>query len=602
MIVPMKKVSVVVLDTFREESLEKLRKVGALHLESTDATSATLTDLQEKRSLLGQAIRLLPEKAGDSPYSTSSARPRSVNWDSPLEIAEKIIELSEKQLLAVEETSRLEREADRLSQWGDFDPADIRALREKGIDIRLFRLTKQQMKEIPEGPRVFVLNETKSTADLAVVSTGGPVDLPFEEMPLPELGLSGVRKVIKEKNAETEEIQRELVELSAARPQLEAAVGELDSGIEFEGARAGMGLEEKLAFLTGYAPVRTIDDLKKAAVENGWGLLVEDPGEEDPVPTLIENHKWIKIIQPVFKIMDTVPGYKEYDISVWFLLFFSIFFALLIGDAGYGVLFLLLTFTTRRFLRKAPPEPFTLMYILSICTIAWGAVTGNWFGYEELARLPGLNKLIIPSLYAYSSKSEFGVKYICFILAAIQLSLGHIIVAFKYMNSLKALAQIGWALVVWGLFFLVRQLMLEIPTPPFWLHMIAAGLVLVLFFTSSSRNIFKRLGLGLAEVPMNTIDVFKDTLSYIRLFAVGMATLAVAQSFNALGASVGFSKIYLIPVSVLIIAGGHLLNIVLAMMSVAVHGLRLNMLEFSGHIGMEWSGQKYRPFCNKKGA
>ena len=136
MIVPMKKVSVVVLDTLRGQSLEKLREVGALHLESADATSEALADLREKRSRLEQAIRLLPE-----------GNEENVSVPDPHDTATKIIELSEKRQIVIEETSRLEREADRLSQWGDFDPADVTALRDKGIDIRLFRLTKQQMED-----------------------------------------------------------------------------------------------------------------------------------------------------------------------------------------------------------------------------------------------------------------------------------------------------------------------------------------------------------------------------------------------------------------------------------------------------------------------
>jgi len=80
-----------------------------------------------------------------------------------------------------------------------------------------------------------------------------------------------------------------------------------------------------------------------------------------------------------------VPGYAEYDISAWFLLFFSIFFAMLIGDAGYGVIFLLATFVIRKKFKYAPAQPFFLMYVLSLATIIWGAITGTWFGAEAIA-------------------------------------------------------------------------------------------------------------------------------------------------------------------------------------------------------------------------
>lgn len=592
MIVPMKKVSLVVLDSCREESLEKLQEIGVLHLEGAAATNEVLTGLGEKKSLIEYALRLLPAK---SDPAQPKEKPESVT--DPLDIAKRVVDLSEREQSIREEMPRLAKEAEKLSQWGDFDPDSIRDLHLSGIYVRLYTVPEKEIANIPKETKFFVLTETKTTVNIAVVSLGKGGDLPFEEVPVPERGLSEINKLIAGQTDELKDIENELSRLSNERALLEKSTLRLDTQMDFENARAGMGTDGKLAFLTGYTPEKKTADLKKTAAENGWALLLREPEEDDPVPTLIENPKWISIINPAFKLMDVVPGYKEFDISMWFLLFFSVFFALLVGDGGYGIIFLILTLAARRFLKTAPPEPFILMYILSICTIIWGGLTGNWFGCEALSQLWPLKNIIIPALNAYSPHSALTVTHICFVLAAVHLSLAHLVVAFSYINSLKSLARIGWAIVVWALFFVVEYLFFKSPLPSFTIHFLIIGLVMVVLFTSPSKNIFKTLGLGLADVPMKTIDVFKDILSYIRLFAVGMATLAVAQSFNALGMQVGFSKIYLALGASLIIAGGHILNIVLAIMSVAVHGLRLNMLEFSGHIGMEWSGQRYKPFC-----
>ena len=100
---------------------------------------------------------------------------------------------------------------------------------------------------------------------------------------------------------------------------------------------------------------------------------------------------------------------------------------------------------------------------------------------------------------------------------------------------------------------------------------------------------------GFFTTFLDTISCFSNIMSYIRLFAVGMASLAIAQSFN--GMAEGMLSGALIPVGIAIIVVGHLLNLVMGILSVVVHGVRLNLLEFSGALGMEWTGYNYEPFC-----
>ena len=98
---------------------------------------------------------------------------------------------------------------------------------------------------------------------------------------------------------------------------------------------------------------------------------------------------------------------------------------------------------------------------------------------------------------------------------------------------------------------------------------------------------------------LDSISAFSDVISYIRLFAVGLATVAVASSFNSMAAGLGTGVVGIIG-SILILGFGHALNLAMAALSVVVHGVRLNVLEFSGHLGMEWTGEKYTPFKNRK--
>ena len=98
------------------------------------------------------------------------------------------------------------------------------------------------------------------------------------------------------------------------------------------------------------------------------------------------------------------------------------------------------------------------------------------------------------------------------------------------------------------------------------------------------------------QFPFNIIGSFTDVLSYIRLFAVGLAGACIAGSFNNMAFDVCQVSKYLLPAGILVVLIGHGLNLILAMLSVLVHAVRLNTLEFSNHTGISWSGQSFKPF------
>jgi len=175
------------------------------------------------------------------------------------------------------------------------------------------------------------------------------------------------------------------------------------------------------------------------------------------------------------------------------------------------------------------------------------------------------------------------------------LGLAHLVIAhfmsfLRKMPSLSAIAQLGWILICGGLFFVVDLLVLSNPFPGFAKIMIIAGISIVGIFTNFQKNPLKLIGSFLGTIANSIQDViaaFSDIVSYIRLFAVGLAGVTVAASFNDMAGGI-FAPIVLIL--------GHGLNIILGLMSVMVHGVRLNMLEFSGHLGQEWTGRPYEPF------
>ncbi|MEA3346765.1 MAG: V-type ATP synthase subunit I, partial [Candidatus Auribacterota bacterium] len=337
-----------------------------------------------------------------------------------------------------------------------------------------------------------------------------------------------------------------------------------------------------------------ISVLENASKKFKWALLMEDPAEEDIPPTLITNPKWINLIKPVFDIINTIPGYKEVDISSVFLIFFSVFFAMLIGDAGYGALIFIATaFTQFKFGKNIKNKiPLFLMYVLGVCTIIWGLFTGTVFGQQWVHQTV---KPIIPWL-----TKDNNIKELCFLIGAAQLTIAHIWQAAKKAPSVIALADAGWVCVIWGAFFLARTLIIGTGFPRFAIGLFIAGLFFVVLFTIPPKNFFKGLFARFITIFLSVIGSFSDVVSYIRLFAVGMASVAIADAFNKMASDFGWSSLATGFITVIILVFGHGLNIILGAMAILVHGVRLNVLEFSSHLNMEWSGIEYNPFSGKK--
>ena len=275
------------------------------------------------------------------------------------------------------------------------------------------------------------------------------------------------------------------------------------------------------------------------------------------------------------------------------------------GQVQIGCLLAALVMTLKS---KKASTAVQLLWLLSIATIVWGALTGTWFGLEQAMDVPLLRSLVIPTFANYpahfgveSTTQQNTIMKFCFILGTVQLSLACVMnIRRKFREKdLSWLADLGWLAAIDALYFVVLYLVIgqQVNLMPVACVVIAGFLLVVLFGGMSPDKSFGqglKAGLGDAfTVFLNTISAFGNIMSYIRLFAVGMASLAIAQSFNNM--ALGF-KGPLVIAAVLILLIGHGLNIVMGLLSVVVHGVRLNLLEFSGQLGMEWAGIAYDPF------
>jgi V/A-type H+-transporting ATPase subunit I len=416
------------------------------------------------------------------------------------------------------------------------------------------------------------------------------IDIPFKELGTPKMGLREMKARLAQDNAAMGNIRKDIHKFVCVREKLRYIKGALEKEMEFQEALRGMGQEKTIVYLHGFIPHDTQEALLAAARKEKWGLIINEPAEDEDVPTLIRNPRWVSLVNPVLKLLEIIPGYRELDISAVFFIFFSVFFGILIGDAGYGLAYFGLTMFAQKKLgsKIKDKQLFLLLYILSSCAIVWGLLTGAFFGQEWFAKM-GLRPLV-PIL----NDTKF-MQAFCFFLGAMHLSIAHSWRAVLKWPSLAALADVGWICVLWSAYFFAKMLILADTLPVFTQWLLFAGITLVVLFTNPQKNMLKSVGEGLGAVALSLMNNFTDVVSYVRLFAVGMAGMAIAETCNNMAASLGKAGALTAVASVLILIVGHGLNIVLGPMSVLVHGVRLNVLEFSGHASVTWSGSAYKP-------
>lgn len=589
MIVKMKQITLLCQAHDRERTLEELRDIGVLHLVPVqEPTGDNLAALRMRIDSADAAASALKLYAHDHHSGHTAGQHPAM---SAQEIVKKVSAILHKISELEDQDEVLQHDISLVEHFGDFDPNVIRSLSEKGIYVRLFSASPKHAIEVPENASVKVLKSDARGIHFVVTSTSA-FDMDAHELQLPVKSLSELRRDHKELEKAIQTAKSELHDLSSEYRSVKSHKHELEEELVLVTARDGMGRDRSVSYLKGFCPEDRVDELRSVLDSHGWGLVVQEPADDKPVPTLVRYPGFVKPIKAVFDVLQILPGYHEADISMAFLVFFSIFFAMLIGDAGYGLLFLLATVFASRKMKKAPRYPFTLFGILSIATIVWGVATANYFGIQpEL--LPEFLRGLSCSWLTSAESGQSNIMKTCFLLGAIHLTLAHIWNAVVVFPNKKWMAQAGWMGLVWCMFYGARHYVLGDVYPPWILYLFLPSIALVVVFMTP-RERMKTEWIHHAMLPLSVINCFVDIVSYIRLFAVGMASAKVAMSVN-LAFQLDASKIWTVPVIAAILIAGHTLNIVLCALGILVHGVRLNTLEFSLHRNMEWSGFAYNP-------
>jgi V/A-type H+-transporting ATPase subunit I len=586
----MSRVVVAATDASREETLNSLREWGLLHIlhlqspenEQVSVAKAALVNAQK-------ALEALPQKVASV---SSSAEGDLLSQINNIVLSKKTAE---------EALAQSSADLKKVEAFGEFDPSDIRKIHKNGINIKLYKAEEKVYKGVGENSVVKEFARENGEVFFAVFSKF-QIDLPYTEIALPPKSVAELKKDIGNAIKTIEECEKKLAAYASKRKEVGELVLQASDHLAFKAADAGMRSEIGVCFVQGYCPKEKLASLGELAAKNGWGISVHEPTESEAVPTLLKHKKAVKPIDALYSILGITPGYREIDISSVFLCFFSVFFAMIVGDAAYGLLFLGITFFASKKFKDAPRYPFQFLYLMSGCTIIWGVLNANYLGLN----IDESKAMLIPAVLdiARASWAPEGLKnlaswvrnpdntkFLCFILAVIHLSIAHVWNAWAHRSE-KAIviSQIGWLCTTWMMFFLANNMVLGRELPQDVLYVGAGGAVLILI-----GAILKAEWFNVGMLPLNLVTNLVDVISYIRLFAVGMAGYSVANAFNNMVAPL-FGSVPGAIGAALILLLVHALNIALCVMGVAVHAVRLNTLEFSNNIGVEWSGSAYTPF------
>jgi V/A-type H+-transporting ATPase subunit I len=503
------------------------------------------------------------------------------------------------------EIAALRKEADALRPWGDFDPKSFAPLLEAGYRIHYYAVTPKQFRKAwPEEYPIQIVAEKPRVHFVAILPEGVENPLPVAEIPAPEYSYKAVEERIAAAEIRLKEETDRVEALRARETQFEEEVNrdmaELDRYLAT--VAANPAAENTIVTYTGYA--LTSDDavLREKLDALGVFYLAEPATVEDAPPIALKNNRFVRMFE-VLTDMYGRPSYDGFDPTPFLSVFFLLFFALCMGDAGYGIILTVIGILLGR--SKGMKDLSPLVITLGVGTTVVGFFLHTFFSMNiaEWPLFEPVKGIFLPDKIAgYDGAMVLslviGVLHVCLalIVKTIQATRNH--------GFLHSLGTWGWTLlivggVIVGAFALAGVIDAALTK---WI-IIGLGSVSalgILFFNTPGRNPLINFGSGLWDTYNTATGLLSDVLSYLRLYALGLAGAMLGYAFNDLGLMIlgdGGVGNWIFFIVILII--GHTLNIAMCALGAFVHPLRLNFLEFFKNSGYEGTGRNFRPLTNK---
>lgn len=584
----------------QEETLRFLQEVGVMHVEP----SAEMADEFEKKNseLLGRVKKL--DQVINTLHSFPVTEESSPSTVTDAELAgfvdRKLFERQEME----SKLASLEHLRDDLLPWGNFDIAQVKTLEDAGLFIRRYRMDNKKWETFqpPDGVLLQVVTEKQGVLFFMISMAEQPEIPGATLLSIPAMSLSQTEEEINELRQKIKNLQDDLSKLARRAEVIkEQLIATLNEASYVENM-ATVYKEHYLFGLQGWIPEAqeaAFQD-KIATAKIPLRVVTRAPIADEEPPVLIRNNWFIERIQPLLKLYGN-PQYRHLDPSYFFAPFMILFFGICLSDAGYGLVFYLISyFLGKKWGSKVEGLPLVvkLCKAFSLAAIAIGLITGSVFGYSFENRSWILLDLDV------NVGNPMVLFYVSLGLGVIHLSISYLMGILQTAYFYIKMQKLGLIFVLWGgVLLIARNIWFSAPESA--LHMasyyggvgfLSVGLLLTLLFPNDSKKWVGRLGLGLWNIYGLT-GLVGDLLSYARLFGLGIATASIASVMNQLAnmALAGIGPIVGIPVAIIIIVVGHTFNLALSLLGSTVHSARLHFVEAFKSF-FEGGGIEYKPF------
>ena len=613
MISRMYKLTMLVYHKEYEAFLEKLREIGVVHVVEKNSGSADSPELQSLLSLHGRCERVM--KRLESVSRENDNVP--AEHDSAERVIEKCEELFRQREQLLQEKVAVEKDVATMSVWGNFDDALVQRLSDEGYVINFFQTAAKAFDPEWESKyNAIVVNSVASKLYFVTVThKGEDFEIEAEKVRMLPQSLSELETRLRDINTEIIVCDDRMASyaeeyLPVLKTFAKNLLGKMEfSKVKLDGEKVS---GDKLVMLEGWVPEDALENAKTSLDASSVFYEVRRARRGDNAPVKLKNNAYTRMYEVLTK-MYGMPSATDFDPTPIVAPFFSLFFAFCMGDAGYGLILILLGFLLRSKLGKDMRGMMNLVITLGIFTTVIGALLGTFFGMSLLdSDIPQRLKEFIVA----GNVELFGSVYDKQMILALGIGVVHISIAMtvKAINSTffygfkESLSDWGWWLiVVGGVIVGALSFMSVIPAEVSkWACIAVAGIgaVGVYLLNNLRRNVFANIGAGLWDTYNMASGLLGDVLSYIRLFALGLAGGMLGQTFNSLAMMVvdgteGFAALLGWIGFGLIIVFGHTLNIAMSCLSAFVHPLRLTFVEYFKNAGYDGKGAEYKPFKNK---
>ena len=587
MVTEMTKYDFILMSGDADAFLEKLQSVGVVDItrsvKPVDEKSEKLSARAEVYRMALSSLKAV-EKADDP-------------GQKPTDFAVEVMETVREKEAIEAQLPQLRKDADELVPWGQFDAKSFDRLKETGLKLHFYKAKAID----PVWKEQYALSEISNVGGYSyfvVVSDSDDYDFPLKELPAPDRDYAAIEQQIAELESQVKEKEQRLAQLKWHEPVIQAELDKTLSKLDLHLAHASgeKAAEDYITVFEGFAPVENEPALHDMLEKESVLYLVDKAKVDDNPPIKLKNNKFVSMFE-LLTDMYGRPKYDEFDPTIFISIFFMLFFAFCMGDMGYGLVLIGASLALKKVLGNIAPLGVTL----GIATTVVGFLFHTFFSMDmlEWSWLPeGVKRIMLPSTIA----GYDGTMVLALLVGIVHICLALIVKTYqttKVNGFANSLGTWGWTLLIVGGVIVGGLALMGVMDKEVtkWVIIILGSVsALGIFFLNDlHRNPLLNVGSGLWQTYNTVTGLLGDVLSYLRLYALGLAGAKLGEAFNAIAVQAlgdgGVNWIFF----VLIVVIGHVLNIAMCVLGAFVHPLRLNFLEFFKNSGYEGSGRRYNP-------